>query len=181
MMRAFLALDLPEAQRVALRFQQFLLPLPSKVEPENFHLTLLFLGEQPVAVLEALHDRLCDLRQPPFALTLQGFGLFGGAKARVAWAGVAACEALAQLQAKCASAAALAGARFDARKFVPHVTLGRFPPPDLADQMRLERGIAEGAGFRSGPFAVSELVMYESQLGPKGARYTVLARYPLAR
>ena len=181
MIRAFLALELPDAQRAALRLQQFLLPLPGKVEPESFHLTLLFLGEQPVAVLEALHDRLCDLRLHPFALTLQGLGLFGGAKARVAWAGVAPCEALDQLQAKCANAAALAGVRFQARKFMPHVTLGRFPPPDPIDQLRLERGIAEGAGFRSGPFTVSELVMYESQLGPKGARYTVLARYPLAR
>lgn len=129
MIRAFLALDLPDAQRAALRLQQFLLPLPRKVDPDDFHMTLLFLGDQPLTVLEALHDRLCDLHLRPFALTLQGFGLFGGAKARAAWAGVAACEALNQLQAKCATAAALAGARFDARKFVPHVTLGRFPPP----------------------------------------------------
>ncbi|KAF0172104.1 MAG: 2'-5' RNA ligase [Rhodobacteraceae bacterium] len=179
MIRAFLALDLPEAQRAALRLQQFLLPLPRRVDPDNFHLTLLFLGEQPDVVLEALHDRLCDLRLRPFALTLQGFGLFGGARARAAWAGLAASEALNQLQAKCANAAALAGARVEARKFVPHVTLGRFPPPDPVDQMRLERGIAEGMGFRSGPFAVREFVMYESHLGPKGPRYEVLARYPL--
>lgn len=179
MIRAFLALDLPDAQREALRLQQFLLPLPRRVEPENFHLTLLFLGDQSVAVLEALHDRLCDLRLRPFVLTLRGLGLFGGAKARAAWAGVAPCEPLNQLQAKCATAAALAGARCEARKFVPHVTLGRFPPPDLADQMRLERSIAEGAGFQSGPFAVREFVMYESHLGPKGPRYEVLARYPL--
>lgn len=180
MKRAFLALDLPDTQRAALRLQQFLLPLPGKVEPENFHLTLLFLGEQPLAVLEALHDRLCDLHPPQFALTLQGLGLFGGAKARVAWAGVAACQPLMHLQARCASAAALAGARFDARKFVPHVTLGRFPPPDPVDQMRLKRGVAEGLGFRSGPFTVREFLLYESRLAPKGPRYEVLARYPLA-
>ena len=162
MKRAFLALDLPDTQRAALRLQQFLLPLPGKVEPENFHLTLLFLGEQPLAVLEALHDRLCDLRLHPFALTLQGLGLFGGAKARVAWAGVAACQPLMHLQARCASAAALAGARFDARKFVPHVTLGRFPPPPPEQAARLEAAMVAQQGFRGGPWHVTEITLFAS-------------------
>jgi len=45
MIRAFLALDLPGDIRSALAVQQFLLPLPRRIEPALFHLTLVFLGE----------------------------------------------------------------------------------------------------------------------------------------
>lgn len=180
MIRAFLALDLPAPQRAALVMQQFLLPLPRCADPEGFHLTLLFLGEQPVAALEALHDRLCDLHFDAFSLQLQGLDLFGGEKPRIAWAGVAPSDALMRLQARLVSAAMQAGCAPESRRFVPHVTLGRFPPPKGADLMRLERAIAQGAGFQSGPFEVADFVMYESRLGAKGPRYEVLARYPLS-
>ena len=47
MIRAFLGLDLPEEVRSALAVEQFLLPLPRKVDPGQMHLTLVFLGEVP--------------------------------------------------------------------------------------------------------------------------------------
>lgn len=130
MIRAFLALELPDAQRAALRLQQFLLPLPGKVEPESFHLTLLFLGEQPVAVLEALHDRLCDLRLHPFARRCKGWACLAARRRGWHGRGVAPCEALNQLQAKCANAAALAGVRFPRRANSCHMSRCHAARPD---------------------------------------------------
>jgi RNA 2',3'-cyclic 3'-phosphodiesterase len=179
MPRVFLALTLPSEIRSALTVLQFLLPLPRRVEPETFHLTLAFLGEVPGALLHDVHDALEGVRSPAFALTLQGVGLFGGAKPRAAWAGVAPCAALDRLQAKVEFAARRAGAPPEARRFVPHVTLGRFAPPPPDEAMRLERAVAGQAGFAAGPFAVTEFLLMESHLSAKGSRYDDLARYPL--
>lgn len=179
MIRAFLALTLPDPVLSALRVQQFLLPLPRKEEPENFHLTLVFLGEQPEPVLEAAHEGFAALRMPRFSLTLQGLGLFGGAKPRAAWAGVAPSEPLMRLQAKLEQSARRSGIAVESRRYVPHVTLGRFPPPRTEETMRLERAIAGGMDFRSPEFEVEEVVLFQSRLSPKGNRYDDLARYPL--
>lgn len=179
MIRAFLALPLPEPVLSALRVQQFLLPLPKKVEPETFHLTLVFLGEQPEPTLEGAHEDFAALRLPRFSLALQGLGLFGGSKPRAVWAGVAPSAPLMHLQAKLEQAARRAGIPVESRRFVPHVTLGRFAPPAPEEAMRLERAIAGGMDFRTDAFEVTEFVLYESRLSPKGSRYDDLARYPL--
>lgn len=179
MIRAFLALALPDPVLSALRVQQFLLPLPRKEPPENFHLTLVFLGEQPEPDLRAAHEGFETLKLPRFSLTLQGLGLFGGAKPRAAWAGVAPSEPLMRMQAKLEQSARLSGIPIESRRYVPHVTLGRFTPPNAEDTMRLERAIAGGMDFRSPAFEVAEVILFESRLSPKGNRYDELARYPL--
>jgi RNA 2',3'-cyclic 3'-phosphodiesterase len=179
MMRAFVAIDLPQAVRSALAVQQFLLPLPRHVEPAQLHLTLCFLGEAvPDPVIEAVHEAILALRLPAFDLAIHGIGHFGGAKPRVVYAGVAPNPALMRLQTKVETLARQAGCDIPHHRFVPHVTLGRFQPSAVDDLPRLERGIVHGAGFTLDPFAVAEVVLYQSHLGPK-PRYDALARYPL--
>lgn len=179
MIRAFLGIDLPQTVRGALQVQQFLLPLPRKVEPEHLHLTLVFLGDCSDAALTAVHEGFEALREAAFPLTLQGLGLFGKAKPYCAWAGVAPSPALMHLQAKVQTIALRAGCPIDTRKFTPHVTLGRFPVPDADQIVRLERAVALGMGFQHGPWQVKELTLWQSRLAGKGPRYDVLARYPL--
>lgn len=179
MIRAFLGIDLPPAVRGALQVQQFILPLPRKVEPENLHLTLVFLGDCPEPALEAAHEGFEALREERFSLSLQGIGLFGKDKPRVVWAGVVPSPGLMHLQAKVETIARRAGCPVDARRFTPHVTLGRFQPPPPADALRLERAVAMGGSFRTDPWEVTELTMWRSHLTTKGAHYEVLAQYPL--
>ena len=180
MIRAFLGIDLPPQIRGALQVQQFLLPLPRKVDPESLHLTLVFLGTCPEPVIEAAHEGFEALRENGFPLSLQGLGLFGKAKPHTAWAGFAPSPPLLHLQAKVETIARRAGCTVDARKFVPHVTLGRFPVPDPVDTARLERAIAMGAGFRTDAWEVRELTLWQSHLTGKGPQYQPLACYPLA-
>ena len=179
MIRAFLGIDLPRDLRGALQLQQFLLPMPRKVMPESLHLTLVFLGDCPEPALEAAHEGFETLHPRRFLLALQGLGLFGKEKPRAAWAGVAPSPDLLPLQAKVESIARRAGCPIAARKYLPHVTLGRFPPPPPADAMRLERAVAMGAGFRTEPWEVTELTLWRSHLTGKSPHYEVLARYPL--
>lgn len=179
MIRAFLGIDLPEEVRAALTLQQFLLPLPRRLEPAAFHLTLVFLGEVAEPVLEAAHDGFSTLRAAPLTLALQGLGIFGGDRPRAVWAGLAPSDPLMALQARAERIARLSGCPVDHRRFVPHVTLGRFPPPPLAEAMRLERAVAAGAGFRAGPWQADRLTLWQSHLSSRSARYEVLADYPL--
>lgn len=179
MIRAFLGLDLPPAIRAALQVQQFLLPMPRKVDPENLHLTLVFLGDCPEPALQAAHEGFETLRAVGFALSLHGLGLFGKDRPRAAWAGVAPAPELFHLQAKAETIACRAGCPIETRKFLPHITLGRFPPPPPPDALRLERAVALGATFRSDPWQVAELTLWQSHLSSRGPRYQVLARYPL--
>jgi 2'-5' RNA ligase len=179
MIRAFLAVPVAEELRARLTVLQFLLPLPRRVEPVDFHLTLTFLGEQPNPVLAAIDDAMQGLRQSPFAAEVTGAGLFGGAKPHTAWAGLAPSEPLDRLQAKCDRIARAAGVTVDPRRFRPHITLGRFPAPVGEEALRLERAVAAEAAFGAGPLPVTEVVLYRSHPGRTAPRYETLARYAL--
>jgi RNA 2',3'-cyclic 3'-phosphodiesterase len=180
MIRAFLGIDLPPEVRSALAVQQFLLPLPRRIDPEAMHLTLVFLGDCPEPVVEAAHEGFQTLRPPAFPLALQGLGFFGGPRPHTAWAGVAPSAPLMHLQAKAETIARRAGCDVPSRKFTPHVTLGRFPPPTREDTGRLAHATALAADFRSAPWFVEALTLWRSLHSSKGARYEPLARYPLS-
>ncbi|MBD3765806.1 MAG: RNA 2',3'-cyclic phosphodiesterase [Rhodobacterales bacterium] len=179
MMRAFVALDLPDALRSALAMEQFLLPLPHKVPVGNLHLTLCFLGEVPPRQLEVAHEALADIRLPGFDLALRGLGLFGGDRPHSLHAQVVPNGALDRLARAVDRAARSAGLAPQARRFVPHVTLGRFRPLDPVQAGPLERAVIDRAGFAAGPVPIRDFVLYESRALGAGRRYDELARYPL--
>lgn len=177
MIRAFVALPLPEETRARLAVVQHLLPLPRRVEPENLHITLAFLGEHPPAQLEDLHDELSTLRQPGFGVAFAGLGTFGGDAPRLVHAAVAMSEPLTRLQRKVAQAARAVGITLKARRFMPHVTLARFRPEE-ADLARLAPAVAAGVGPLPG-FTASRFALYRSDLTRHGPQYAELTSYPL--
>lgn len=179
MIRAFIALDLPDEVRSALAIQQFLLPLPLKVPPEAFHMTLAFLGEVEGTTLEAVHEALCEIKSSAFRLQLSGLGVFGKDRPRAVWVGAVTSVPLMTLQSRIETAVRRAGCKVDHRRFVPHVTLGRFKPPPLAEALRLERAVAEGAAFAPPHVEVNRFWLFESHLGRSGPRYEKLAGYDL--
>lgn len=176
MIRAFLALALPDTIRSALTVQQFLIRPPGPVPPENFHLTLVFMGETPEPVLEELHHGLEALRIAPFILRLQGLGLFGGAKPHSLWAGLAPSAPLMQLQQKVERLARGAGCRVEARSFRPHVTLARFARLSPEERVHLERAVGESP-FQSAEWQVEGMRLVRSTLGKRGSHYDDLAEY----
>jgi RNA 2',3'-cyclic 3'-phosphodiesterase len=118
------------------------------------------------------------LREPAVSIALQRIGHFGGARPRAVYAGVLPEPALMHLQSKIETVARRTGCDLPRSRFVPHVTLGRFPPVAAAEQPTLERAIIAGAGFRLAPFSVHDVVLYRSVQGAR-PRYDELARYPL--
>jgi 2'-5' RNA ligase len=177
-MRVFVAIPVPEEVGAALEDLQADLPLGRLADPETFHVTLAFLGEEPDARVEAAHEALTGLAAAPFTLRLDGLGSFGGREMQVLFAAVAPSEPLAALHRKVRSLLHGAGIMPDRRRFRPHVTLARFRPGEGGDPA-LARFLARHAGFGSAPFPAAEVVLYRSHLTKGGAVHEPLAAYPL--
>jgi 2'-5' RNA ligase len=176
--RAFLALELDDAMRRKLAsLVESLGPrLPSIawVRPEGMHLTLRFLGSSPAAALAAMQPSLLDAaaRCKAPSPRLSGLGLFPErGPARVLWIGLDLPESVIALQAECERLAVAVGFLREPRPFLPHLTLGRWRQPAARPQLP-EADL--------GPAALHALVLYRSDPAPGGARYTEMARFPLA-
>ena len=178
-MRLFVALGLPEEIRERLSVMASGLPAARWVKPENYHLTLRFIGEVDNHVAHDIDDALSGIHMPEFELSLAGIGQFGeGKKLRSLWVGAEGGEPLARLQTKVENAVVRAGIQPEGRKFKPHVTLARFkesPGPKIGEYLR-SHGL-----FRSPPFMVREFVLYSSFLAREGAIYRPEAVYELDR
>ena len=180
MIRAFAAIALPGPVTSALTAAQAGLPAGRPVAPENFHLTVAFLGEHPEPVIEDVHLALDGIRAPEFALTLTGAGLFGGRRPRALYAGVRPEPALSRLRKKVLQAARDAGLHMPRGRYTPHVTLARFNAGLQGDEAAEMRDFAaRRMGFTAGPFEVGAFLLIRSTLGRNGPVYEELAAYPL--
>ncbi len=177
MIRLFVALAIPETLRPRLSMLCAGVPGARWVRPENYHLSLRFVGEVEHGVADDVDAALGMVSAAPFEIGLAGVGCFGKADAaRLLWAGVEPSAGLNQLQAKVEAAVERAGLPAEQRRFSPHVTLGR---PRRAPAVRVERFVADHGDFRAGLFAIDRFILYSSFLSSSGAIYTPEAEYRL--
>lgn len=184
-LRLFVALDLPDWHRSALarRLAEAAASLPPArwVREENLHLTLAFLGDTDPDRVPELATVLFPAfaAVPRFEAALDGAGTFPPQRpARVAWIGLRAGPELAALQRHVAGSAAEAlGGEPETRPFHAHVTVAR--PRKTWNRQACETFARMGEGLPAEPFTVEEGVLYRSELGPGGSRYSVLQRFPL--
>lgn len=177
-MRAFVAIALPEAATEALTQVQARLPVGRIVPRANLHLTLAFLDDQPVQVLEALHEELAELPLAALILDLSGLGCYGGDRPRLVFAQAVPTPALGKLRRQVLGAVRRAGIVLPRRRFHPHVTLARVRANPAA-ALRLQQFLAVEAGFSVPGFSVSAIALIRSELHPDGAVYHEMARYAL--
>ena len=178
-MRVFLGLDVPMAIRSQLVLQQALMPVKRKQPPENFHITLVYLGAAQPDQLDDLDTALSRLEVAPFSVQIAGLGLFGKAQANNLHARVTLTPDLALLHEKLVRIARAAGFSPEARRFAPHVTLAYLAPGQFS-QPELEIAVARDTAFRTEAFDVADIVLYRAHQHRKGAQYDALERYPLS-
>ncbi|WP_164660602.1 RNA 2',3'-cyclic phosphodiesterase [Tropicibacter sp. Alg240-R139] len=176
-MRSFLAIALSPQTRSVLTGLQRNLQAGRLVDPDNLHITLAFLDDQPEAALEALHDELSLLTSPAFELSLRGLGCFGGQNPRIVHAEVEPSEALTALHRDIVKATRRVGIVLQRRKFHPHVTLARLAPHDAG---AVGPFLSGEAGFSYQAGLVTCFALYESVLRPDGPIYHMLADYELS-
>ena len=177
-MRLFVALDLPQAARACLARLGTGLPGARWLPPENYHLTLRFLGEMPAHRAEELDAALAALRGRGFTLQISGVGVFEKAgRPQALWAGIERNPRLDHLQAKIETAGQRVGFEPERRRFTPHVTVARLdnaPPNTLAEWVQAHNLL------RAEPVSVEHFTVFASRLGKDAAVYTSEVEYALA-
>ena len=182
-LRLFAAVDIPERAKeavvAAIAPWRDLLPKGRWVRPENWHITVKFLGRTWPRLVDWVHEgcRQAVTGIRPFRLAVEGLGVFPGpSRARVLWVGLEDRDG--GLGALAAAVEERLGKEFppEKRPFSAHLTVARFDPlvpmREHADELSTTRVDTE-------PFRVGELTLYRSHLSPRGACYEALERFPL--
>ena len=178
-MRLFVGLEMPWQlrQRVAVLAGAGV-PGARWVPPENYHVTLRFIGEAPGHLAEEIDHALAALQAPAFDLTLSGIGTFGkGGRSQTLWLGVERNDMLERLQGKIETALQRCGLEPERRRFQPHVTLARL---ENTSEAKLAAFVQAHNLFRSDPFLVDHYTLFSSLLGKDHAVYRPEVEYGLA-
>jgi RNA 2',3'-cyclic 3'-phosphodiesterase len=177
MPRLFTGLEIPAVLSDSLSLLRGGLPGARWIDPENYHLTLRFIGDVDDGVAQEIEWLLGKIRREDFELRIDGLQSFGGRKPRAIVAMVVPSPAVMELQAEHERLMQRAGLDPEGRKYTPHVTLAR-----LRDTSSFEVAeyLSARAGFRSQPFTVSRFVLFSARASVGGGPYVVEAAYPLA-
>ena len=177
MPRLFTGLEIPDDVRASLSMLRGGLPGARWIDPENYHLTLRFIGDVDDVVAREVMLVLGRVRRGGFELRLDGVSSFGGRKPRAVVATLASSPAGMELQAEHERLMQRIGIEPEGRKFTPHVTLARLRDSSSHD---VAEYLSARGGFRSAPFQVSNFVLFSSRASVGGGPYVVEAAYPLA-
>jgi len=177
MPRLFTALEIPANIGQSLAMLRGGLPGARWAEPENYHLTLRFVGDVDDTTAHEVASVLGRVHRNGFELRLDGLSSFGGHKPRAIFASVAPVEPVIELQAEHERLMQRVGLEPEGRKYTPHVTLARLRDTtsrQVADYLTAR------AHYRSSLFDVSRFVLFSSRSSVGGGPYVVEAVYPLA-
>jgi 2'-5' RNA ligase len=188
-LRLFIAIPIPEpVWDEIIRIQLELQPLVPRAaarwtRPDQFHLTLRFLGDVPVAGLEKLKESVnavCRSAQP-LQLRATGIGFFPSPHSpRVVWVGIDdQAGLLVDLQKRIETAISSFTVEPGEKNFSGHVTLGRLKNLRPPDARKLAAHAQTVMARTFGEWTTQEIEIIRSELSPVGARHTTLAVFRL--
>lgn len=182
--RTFCAIELP--REVRARLQDHVRRLREAVpdvsaswsRAENIHLTLKFFGnvsQGKLPLISAAASRVAeDLSS--FSIRIGGTGVF---RKQVLWIGVDDPSGqLSALQRRFEEECAREGFAKEDRAYRPHLTIARLRRPEGARQLAETH---KQIKFAFSEIRVNELVLFRSQLSPKGSIYTPISKHQLSR
>lgn len=176
MPRLFTGLEIPPDIGQSLSSLRGGLPGARWIDPENYHVTLRFIGDIDGRAANEIAATLVRINRKPFEVSLRGLSSFGSKKPRAVVATVVPSRPLMELQAELERLLQRFGLDPEGRKFIPHVTLARLRDAssrDVADYLSV-RGY-----FPTRTFTVSRFVLFSSRDSVGGGPYVVEDTYAL--
>jgi 2'-5' RNA ligase len=177
MPRLFTALEIPAPIAFSLSLLRGGLPGARWVDPENYHITLRFIGDIDHRTADEVARGLAKIDRPSFELSLEGLDALSGRKPHSIAACVKASPELRELQAQQERIIQRMGLEPERRRFRPHVTLARIRSVSQEDAATY---LALRGDFRTAPFPVGRFVLLSSRDSKGGGPYIMEEAYPLA-
>lgn len=143
------------------------------VEPENIHMTLKFLGEISIVLVEKIKEVLGQIDFEPFVMRIEGLGAFPNIRRpRVIWLGVTeGALKIVEIQRFLENRLVKLGFRRERGEFIPHITIGRVKGGNYE---RLRKRMIELKDITIGDFLVKSVRLKKSTLTSKGPIYETL-------
>lgn len=171
MVRAFIALELPQEIRDRLKeAQDVLRTCPARltfVDPALIHITLKFLGDVDEKAIPRLGDALRGVSFPPFPVTVGSVTVNNPRRPFTVWCSIHDNGRGRDLFTRVEDGLAPLGFAREARGFTPHATLARVKSPDPA----LMHVIRSLNGTAYGDCVISGMKLKKSTLTPRGPVY----------
>ena len=177
MPRIFTGLEIPADVGQELGMLRGGLPGARWIDPENYHLTLRYIGDVDDSTAREVAWLLGQVRRTEFELRFDGLTSFGGRRPRAVVATLAHTPSLMELQAEHERLLQRVGLEPEGRKYTPHVTLARLRE---SSSRQVADYLAGRALMRPLPFKASRFVLFSSRASVGGGPYVVEADYPLA-
>jgi 2'-5' RNA ligase len=177
MPRIFTALEIPRDIALSLSMLRGGLPGARWIDPENYHLTLRFIGDVDDVLAHEIASLLDQVDRRAFELRFDRLTSFGGPRPRAVNASAAPVAPMIELHAELERLMQSMGLEPEGRKFTPHVTLARLR--DSSSHQVADYLSARGP-VRVSAFPVSRFVLFSSRNSVGGGPYVVEAAYPLA-
>lgn len=177
MTRLFTALEIPDQVAMHLSLLRGGLPGARWIDPENYHVTLRFIGDTDGRTADEVAHALDRVYRPPFRITLSGLDCFAGRSPHSLFMRVEPTPELTELQAEHERIMQRLGFPAEGRRFTPHVTLARLRGTSAAE---VAHWLAQHGSVRVPGFDVDRFVLFSSRASVGGGPYLVEEAYPLA-
>lgn len=145
------------------------------VSPDNWHITLYFLGDTQEFIIELLQQLIEESfsQTPAFTTQLIGTGLFpNNHHPKVLWLGIENLQLLMSGYLHLGDLLRNNGLSLDNKPLKPHLTLARIR--NLNYRAAFESMLKGYQNYNFGNIAINRVTLYESTLTPNGPVYTPL-------
>ena len=185
MKRLFIAIKIPVQNNFKETLKHFKQTFKTDnikwVDPNNLHLTLIFLGDTEEELIPEIIQNLNKLQDKfkSFKIILKKLGVFNNVKyPKVLWIGVEPRENLNSLKELISERLFEFDLSYkDNREFKPHLTIAR--PKQINNINKLKNLLYENKNTVFQEQNVYEFALYESKLTPEGPIYTTLSKISL--
>ncbi|MDH5438763.1 MAG: RNA 2',3'-cyclic phosphodiesterase [Candidatus Bathyarchaeota archaeon] len=144
------------------------------VKPQNIHVTMRFLGNISLPLVDLIHEEMEKLTFTSFNVEIKGLGAFPSLRyARVVWAGIRnGADELVNIFDQLEPRLRGLGFRPDSKGFSPHLTIARVKTG--RNKSKLVRCIQDLVDYEFGVVRADCLRLKKSVLTPRGPIYSTL-------